>query len=100
LADDYLQARKEEQVSRETGKKDDDKSGGRRCHRCGKLGHVAKDCRVQLVTPPQKQEKVADHSPGGKSECPKKNLKDVECYNYHREGPLFCQLSSECYVQL
>ena len=44
LADDYLQARKEDLASKEEGER-----ARRRCHRCGKVGHLAKDCRVLLA---------------------------------------------------
>ena len=88
VADDYLQARKEV-ISRDADKRGGDRSSGRRCHRCGKLGHLAKECQAQHLVLPQRQEKVADHSAG---KNPKKDLKDIECYNCHRKG----HYSSNC----
>ena len=49
LADSYLQARKED---KELNRKEGDKS--RRCLRCGKPGHLARECRVQVVEQSQK----------------------------------------------
>ena len=88
VADDYLQARKEV-ISWDADKRGGDRSSGRRCHRCGKLGHLAKECQAQHLVLPQRQEKVADHSAG---KNPKKDLKDIECYNCHRKG----HYSSNC----
>ena len=51
LADDYLQARKEELVSH-----DGNKRGDKRCLRCGKTGHLIKDCRIPLSKLPREQE--------------------------------------------
>lgn len=81
FADDYLQARKEES-DRETRKKDGDKSG-RQCLRCGKPGHLKPDCHVKLVKP-QEQEK--EQRSTSKYEYPKRNLKDIECFNCHKKG--------------
>jgi len=77
LADDYVQARKE---GAENQKKEGDKSG-RHCLRCGKTGHVLKDCRVRVSTPQQQKEHSAS-----KSDHPKRDAKDIECFNCHRKG--------------
>ena len=55
LADDYLQARKEELVSHDGNKK-----GDKRCLRCGKTGHLIKDCRIPLSKLPREQEKSSE----------------------------------------
>ena len=49
LADDYdgyLQARREDQASKDAGSEGGDRFG-RRCYRCGKVGHLVKDCQVK-----------------------------------------------------
>lgn len=75
LADDYLQARKEDQASREAGKRGD--KSGRHCLHCGRPGHLPKDCRVPVAGQPQKQEKASNQSAGGWSARPKRDLKDM-----------------------
>ena len=92
LADDYLQARKEDLANKEAGKKGGDKSE-RRCYRCGKMGHIAKDCYVPLAGQPQNEGKSLDYSArGGRNERSRKDLKDIECYNCHKKG----HYSSNC----
>ena len=86
FADDYLQARKFETETRNS-KKDGDKSA-RHCLQCGKPGHLKQDCRLKL-TKPQEQEKGHSPSQGG---YPKKDLKDIECFNCHKMG----HYSSNC----
>ena len=55
LADDHLQARKEDLASNDGNKK-----GDRRCLRCGKMGHMAKDCRIPSSKLPREQEKGSE----------------------------------------
>ena len=82
LADDFLQARKEDLANRDGNKRD-----GRKCLRCGKVGHLARECRTQVAEQPQqKQDKGPDHTTSGKGERPKRDLKDIECYNCHKKG--------------
>ena len=57
LADDHLQARKEYLASNDGNKK-----GDRRCLRCGKMGHMAKDCRIPSSKLPREQEKGSNAS--------------------------------------
>ena len=67
LADDYLQARREDQANKDLSRRDGDKSNGRRCLRCGRLGHLVKDCRISLEQPPKQDSssRVAERSIGG-----------------------------------
>lgn len=48
------------------------------------------DCRVQLAKQPQEQAK--DQGTGGRSSWPKRDLKDIECFNCHKKG----HYSSNC----
>ena len=77
FADDYVQAHKD---GAKNQKKEGDKLG-RRCLRCGKTGHVSKDCHMRVTTPQQQKE----HSTS-KGDHPKRDPKDVECFNCHKKG--------------
>ena len=68
LADDYLQARKEDQSSKELFKKEGDKST------LSSLWKAWTDCRVRLRQP-QEQERVPDHSSSSRSERPRIDLR-------------------------
>ena len=57
LADDHLQARKEYLASNDGNKK-----GDRRCLRCGKMEHMAKDCQIPSSELPREQEKGSNAS--------------------------------------
>ena len=72
LADNYVAAHQnvEKKVSRP------------RCTRCKRIGHVESDCR-QLTS---KQEGKKENGDRWKSGKPKRDLKDVECYNCHQKG--------------
>ena len=77
LADDYYQAQKE---GAEGQKKEGDRAA-RRCLQCGKLGHIAKDCRSKPARPQeQKGALTSTHK------HQKKNLSDIECFNCHKKG--------------
>ena len=54
--------------------------------RCGKLGHVVKDCHTSAPSQSQNQDKRSDPSGGGKGEQPKKDLKEIQCYNCNKKG--------------
>ena len=73
FADDFVQARKPEETNE---KKKSDKTIVKHCHSCGKPGHLAKDCRVKMV---KNGEQVWPAKP-------KKDLREVECYNCHKKG--------------
>lgn len=57
----------------------------RLCLRCGKPGHIAKDCRSPL---PQTQaaEQERHLNKQEKSLRSKKDLKDIQCFNCHQKG--------------
>ena len=97
LADDFIQARKESQNVRHH----DDKSGiqgrnsRRQCNLCGKAGHIAKDCRSKAKS--QEEEKGQEPVKLGSEENgqqsvksgsgkPKRDLKDIECFNCREKG--------------
>ena len=61
LADDYVQAR---------GSGLEIPGHQRLCHTCGKAGHLMKDCPVKAE----------------KNEKPKKNVREIECYNCRKKG--------------
>ena len=94
LADDYIQARK--QNSGEPSVPVSRKSANipthppvRSCHRCGKPGHHARDCRT--VFRPRDQERGRPDT-SRTLERPKRDLKDIECFNCHKKG----HYSSNC----
>ena len=59
----------------------------RLCHGCGKPGNQVKDCRFKSqVAGKEKDESVK------KTEKPRKDLKDIECFNCHKRG----HYSSNC----
>ena len=79
LADDYIQARgfcwdSTNEQSWRTGTP-------RLCHTCGKPGHLMKDCPTNMGVGSQKEIGSAK-----KFERPKKNMKEVECFNCRRKG--------------
>ena len=108
MADDHLQARKEDLASNDGNKK-----GDRRCLLCSKMGHMAKDCRIPSSKLPREQEKGSEcfnGSYGGRDRFgggnggrptdrfgnnggrPRRDLKDIDCFNCHKKG----HYSSNC----
>ena len=85
LADSYLQARKEDLANMELNRKEGDKSR-RCCLHCGKPGHLARKCRVQVVEQSQKRDKVLDCSTSSRNDRPRRDLKEVQYYNCHKKG--------------
>ena len=55
----------------------------RNCYNCGKVGHIAKDCRVKAQR---------GDDAGRSSKSLKKDLQDIECFNCHKKG----HYSSNC----
>lgn len=76
LADDYIQARGLAMEKKPTTEK--------RCHRCGRPGHLMKDCR--------QREEQTKQSTERKNESTRKPLKDIECYSCGEKG----HYSSRC----
>ena len=92
LADDYIQARKQNAggTSSSMNRKFAERPGQPRpCQRCGKPGHQARDCRT--IFRPRGQEKGLEDA-GKRLDKPKRDLKDVECFNCHKKG----HYSSNC----
>ena len=115
LANDYLQARKEDLANKESGR-DGDKS--KKCHQCGKMGHLARDCRALQPSSGSRSDHSSrseilsggrsdhsygsrndystgsrsDHSSGSRNDRSRRDLKDVECFNCHKKG----HYSSNC----
>ena len=87
LADDYVQARKQDkgalgQGSRRTDKKP---TSVPRCDTCGKVGHHTRDCwsgakQVQKQKQQDQKEKASGAPQAGKVK------KEVECFNCHQKG--------------
>ena len=77
LADDFLQSRREGKAEGDKKKQESGKSGDhtvRRCLKCGISGHSAKKDSTQ----------------------PERDLRDVECFNCHRNVPIV--LTMQCSV--
>ena len=88
LADDYWQARKTT-FGKRTGFNKAPLGGEKKCQTCGKLGHLATDCRRNSSRP---QETSEVKPLGNRPERGKKDLKDIECFNCHKKG----HYSSNC----
>ena len=89
LADDYIQARGQDlNTLTTTESRGSGRQGAvRLCHGCGKPGHQVRDCRLKShVAGREKDEPVR------KTEKPKRDLKDIECFNCHKRG----HYSSNC----
>jgi len=103
LADDYFQARKDNlrvhgTRSNGTQERKDDRSR-RQCHRCGKIGHIAKDCRVDL-SKPFVQGQGKEDLPAKSGEKFKKDRKDIECFNCGKKGHIAMHCPSKhCFVE-
>ena len=80
LADDYIAARKEDAAEKGEEEKSPDRRQSLRCGKCRKFGHSARDCRQSLP----KWEREKDKREAGKK--PKRDLKDIECFNCHQKG--------------
>ena len=85
LADDYVQARRQEQIGKTNGPVPRRNTGERRqmeqlrCHRCKRLGHIAKNCQ-------NKSDMQNDKEQQHQAEKPKKDLRHIECFNCHQKG--------------
>ena len=95
LADDYCQARKHEseKIKIQNAGKPNEKRVPRTCLRCGKPGHIAKDCWAVLPRP--NQESNTERNTPARQARPErrgKDLKDVECFNCQQKG----HYSSNC----
>ena len=91
LADDYLRARKQnpEATCREEDRKLPERRppvGPRRCLRCGKPGHLVRDCRKAIPRPSEDGKEKEPGAKQEKAEGQKKDLKDIECFNCHQKG--------------
>ena len=89
LADDYVQARKREASVPVSQKSVDVPTHLRCCQRCGKPGHHARECWT--VFRPHDQERSKPDT-SKTLERPKRDLKDIECFNCHKKG----HYSSNC----
>jgi len=69
--------------------KEKEKTTSRSCHYCGKLGHIAKNCRARV---PKSGEQVTTTKPMSVAKQAKKDLREVECFNCHQKG----HYSSNC----
>lgn len=86
LADDYTQARGGTlnyygTTERANNQERANNGQERRCHNCGKTGHLNKDCPTTNGTSEVEQRKS-----NNKPIRPKKDLKDIECYNCRGKG--------------
>ena len=84
LADDYWQARKPT-FGKRAGYSRQPQGGVKQCQTCGKLGHLAKDCRRNGSKPQESQTPEA-RTPGNMQTRGKKDLKDIECFNCRKKG--------------
>ena len=74
MADDFVQVRKPEDKFEEKKKME---KTSKSCHNCGKLGHIAKECRAKV-------QKSGEQ--GHTAKPAKKDLREVECFNCHKKG--------------
>ena len=78
LADDFIQARGGVASYTVENTSNLERRG---CHACGKIGHLKRDCPSHRSEVTATEQKKNDNK-----SRPRKDLKDVECYNCHVKG--------------